>query len=93
MQSLPFEDASFSFVYSYNSIFHMKKQQIAVAIKEIKRVLKPGGLCFVNFLSTADSEYGVGEQVGAGEFVQSEHGRNVIIRFLKRRNAMHCLRI
>ena len=30
MRNLPFADETFSFVYSYNSIFHMKKQDILI---------------------------------------------------------------
>jgi len=47
MRQVLFRNESFSFVYSYNAIFFMTK-------KEIGRVLKPNGLCFVNFLSADD---------------------------------------
>lgn len=75
---LTFEDESISFIYSYNTIFHMKKQDIIKAMDEIKRVLKPGGLCFVNFLTKNDYGYGKGEKVGEGEFLQEEDGKQVI---------------
>lgn len=35
----------------------MKKTDIKAAVNEIKRVLKPGGLCLVNFLSINDEDY------------------------------------
>ena len=72
MRRLPFEDASMSFVFSYNTIFHMTKAEVAIAMGEIERVLKPRGLCFVNFLSVDSDTYGKGEEIGKGEFV--EHG-------------------
>lgn len=78
IKNLPFEDESISYIYSYNTIFHMKKDEIAKAVSEIKRVLKPGGICFVNFLSINDEEYGSGEKVGEGEFLQIEGGEKVI---------------
>ena len=78
MRKLPFEDESISFIYSYNTIFHMKKEDITKAVNEIKRVLKPGGICFINFLSINDSDYGQGEKIGEGEFVQTERGEKVI---------------
>ncbi|WP_459480712.1 class I SAM-dependent methyltransferase [Clostridium saccharoperbutylacetonicum] len=78
MTSLPFDDESISFIYSYNTIFHMKKADILKAISEIKRVLKPGGICFVNFLSVNDQEFGYGEKIGEGEFLQDEDGQKVI---------------
>ena len=78
IRKLPFEDESISFIYSYNTIFHMKKEDITKAVNEIKRVLKPGGICLINFLSINDSDYGQGEKIGEGEFVQIERGEKVI---------------
>ncbi|GKX67014.1 class I SAM-dependent methyltransferase [Inconstantimicrobium mannanitabidum] len=78
IRNLPFQDESISFVYSYNTIFHMTKEDITKAVNEIKRVLKPGGICFVNFLTLEDGDYGVGEKVGEGEYLQDEGGEKVI---------------
>lgn len=78
MRMLPFADESISFIYSYNSIFHMEKEDITKAVNEIKRVLKPGGICLINFLSINDSDYGQGEKLGEGEFLQVERGEKVI---------------
>ena len=78
MRSLPFEDESLSFIYSYNSIFHMTKKDIETSINEIKRVLKPGGLCCLNFLSINDEWYGDGKELGKNEFLQIERGEEVI---------------
>ncbi|MFD3158043.1 class I SAM-dependent methyltransferase [Haloimpatiens sp. FM7330] len=78
IRKLPFKNESFSFIYSYNTIFHMKKADIKKAVDEIKRVLKPGGLCFINFLSINDDDYGQGEKVGEGEFLQNEGEQKVI---------------
>lgn len=78
IKKLPFEDNSISFIYSYNTIFHMSKEDITKAVDEIKRVLMPGGLCFINFLSINDADYGQGEKLVDGEFVQIEDGEKVI---------------
>ena len=56
MRHLPFKSAAFSFVYSFNAISFMKKRDIAISIREIERVLKPSGLCFVNFDSVDDPD-------------------------------------
>jgi SAM-dependent methyltransferase len=56
MRSIPFVSESFSFVYSYNAIFFMTEPDIAAAMCEIERVLRPGGLCYVNFLSVDDPD-------------------------------------
>jgi ubiquinone/menaquinone biosynthesis C-methylase UbiE len=56
MRRIPFGDESFSFVYSFNAIFFMTKPDIATAMGEIERVLKRGGLCYVNFTSVDDPD-------------------------------------
>jgi len=78
MRSLPFEDESMSFAYSYNAIFHMTKKDITKSMDEMKRVLKPGGLMFVNFISVEDFGYGQGEEISEGEFRQREGDEEVI---------------
>ncbi len=78
MRRLPFGDKYFSHVYSYNSIFHMTKADIGKSINELKRVLKPGGLMFVNFASIYDFRYGQDEKVGEGEFLHPEDGEPVL---------------
>ena len=78
MRNLPFENESISYIYSYNSIFHMTKKDINKSIQEIKRILKPGGLCCLNFLSVYDEDYGEGKMLGENEFLQIERGEEVI---------------
>ncbi len=56
MRCIPFLDQAFSFIYSFNAIDFMTKPDIAIAMREITRVLKPDGLCYVNFLSVDDDE-------------------------------------
>ena len=69
MRAIDYEDGSFPFVYSYNSINHLSKGDIVIAMKEIERVLAPNGLCFVNF-GSEDSELGDrGKEVGDGEYL------------------------
>jgi ubiquinone/menaquinone biosynthesis C-methylase UbiE len=54
MRRIPFKNESFNFVYSFNAIFFMTKEDVATSMKEIERILRPNGLCFVNFLSVDD---------------------------------------
>jgi ubiquinone/menaquinone biosynthesis C-methylase UbiE len=56
MRNIPFASESFGGVYSFNAIFFMIKPDIAQAMGEIERVLKPGGLCYVNFQSMDDPD-------------------------------------
>jgi len=58
MRHIPFATASFGFVYSFNAIFFMTKPDIALAMGEMERVLKPGGLLYVNFKSNDEPDRG-----------------------------------
>gem|GEM_PF-2099429 len=81
MRSLPFAAAAFSHVYTFNSIFHLRKADTATAISEIRRVARPGGLIFANFLNQDDEGFGEGEALGSGQFLQEEYGEKVIHSF------------
>ena len=72
MRNLKFENESFSFVYSYNSVFHMKKVDVSKSINEMKRVLKKNGLLFVNFLTTKDFRCGTGVDLGENQYEQMD---------------------
>ncbi len=78
IRQLPFEDNTFGAVYSYNTLFHMMKSDIYQSIKEMSRVLKPGGLLYFNLLSTNDSTVSNGRDLGKHEMEQTEHGSLVI---------------
>jgi ubiquinone/menaquinone biosynthesis C-methylase UbiE len=85
MRKIPFEDASFGFVFSQNSICHLTKKDTMKAIREMIRVLKPSGFMFVDFMSTESSYYGsesLGEEVGPGEYSYvDENGETVLHSF------------
>lgn len=78
MRKLKFENESFSFVYSYNSVFHMTKEDVSKSINEMKRVLKKGGLFFVNFLTTSDFRCGQGVDIGKNQYEQMDDDIPVI---------------
>ena len=50
MRHIPFPAESYNFVYSWNAIFFMTKPDIEIALFEMARVLRNGGLCFVKLL-------------------------------------------
>lgn len=83
MRSLKFADESISFIFSYNSIFHMSKKEISQAIGEIKRILRKDGLVFINFASIHDMRSTEGAKIGDGEYLQLEHGKEVLHSFFK----------
>ena len=57
MRRIPFPSGAFSFVYSYNAIFFMTKPDIALALREMERVLRRRGLVYVNFMSVDDPDW------------------------------------
>ncbi|NHJ84560.1 MAG: class I SAM-dependent methyltransferase [Asgard group archaeon] len=70
MRELPFEDETFSFVYSYHTIVHLTKAGTKKAIKEMLRVLKKGGLLYVNFQSTDSTNVENGKDIGDNEILE-----------------------
>ena len=58
MRHIPFASETFSFVYAFNAIFFMTKPDIARAMGEMERVLRPGGLIYVNFISIDEPDKG-----------------------------------
>ncbi len=78
MKKIPFDSEFFGFVFSYNSIFHLSKKDSGVAIDEIFRVLKKGGLCYLNFLSIDDRWFEEGEELNSGEIIRKE-GEDVFL--------------
>jgi len=83
MRSLPYESESYGFAYSYNTIFHMNKEDISVAINEMLRVVKKQGLIYVNLLSVDDSRYGIGKESSPGVFTQKEDGEQISHTYFK----------
>jgi SAM-dependent methyltransferase len=78
MRQLDYETESISFVYSYNSVFHMRKHEVVQSVEEMKRVLKTNGLLFVNFLTVNDFRCGDGPDVGENEYEQFDDDQPVI---------------
>lgn len=80
IRRIPFEDNSMSFVYSYDSIIFLSKEETHLALNEMERVLKVNGLCFVNFKSINDEDYKKGEPAGNNEFkLKSEWSKDDMI--------------
>lgn len=77
MRRIPFEDQSFDLVYEYYALCHLRKRDILVAIEEMRRVLKPGGLLFLGFMS-ADTWPLTGRPNEFNEWQQVENGEEVV---------------
>ena len=76
MRELPFEAKTFDHVYEHFSLCHLSKADTAWTIREMKRVLKPGGLCFWGVIS-ADTwpKTILGEEKNSGEYWGEEGGK------------------
>jgi len=70
--ALPYPDACFDFVLSWNVIYHGTMGDVGARIAEIWRVLKPGGLYQGTMLPHRNSNYGLGRVVAPGTFVKDD---------------------
>lgn len=70
MRRIPFKNETFSFVYTWNAIHMMSKEDAALAIGEIERVMKAKGLCFVNFVSADEPPPTDAIETRKGEFLR-----------------------
>jgi ubiquinone/menaquinone biosynthesis C-methylase UbiE len=89
MRHLPFRRAVFSFAYSFNAIFFMKKRDIVISLREIERVLKPNGLCFVNFVSVDEPDKGPFCKPFLGNPRFSQHEDNEADKYFKNFEIIH----
>ena len=62
--SLSFQDESFDGVWAYTSLLHIKKSEIGIAMGEIKRVLKVGGIFGLGMIEGDKEEYRESSGVG-----------------------------
>jgi SAM-dependent methyltransferase len=75
MRRIPFEDETFDYVYEHYSMCHLSKGDTAQAVREMHRVLKPGGLCFLGVISTDTWPKSLfGEERSPGEYWGDEGG-------------------
>jgi len=75
MRQMSFEDETFDYVYEHYSMCHLTKKDTALAIGEMYRVLKKGGLCFLGVISMDTwPKTLLGEEKEPGEIWGEEHG-------------------
>lgn len=73
MTDLPWPDASFEAALSTSTIHHELRTNVARAIAEVARLLKPGGLFLVDFPCTETIDYDrLRAQVAAGDLQEVE---------------------
>lgn len=69
MTAVPFTDAFFDYVLSFNVIYHGDPTIVAAAVSEIRRMLRPGAIYQGTMLSKRNAGYGVGTEVAPNTFV------------------------
>lgn len=75
MRQLPFEEGAFDYVYEHYSMCHLSKEDTALAVSEMYRVLKRGGLCFLGVISVDTWPKSLfGEEEEPGEYWGEENG-------------------
>lgn len=75
-QRLPYPDGFFDYVLAWNVIFHGLEDEVAVAIGEVARVLRPAGLFQTTMLSKRNVDYGVGVELSPNCWVQPDGPRD-----------------
>ncbi len=80
MRSIPFPDDAFEYVYEHYAMCHLSKVDTATAVREMYRVLKPGGLCFLGVISTdCWPRSFFGEERKLGEYWGEEDGKQNVL--------------
>jgi SAM-dependent methyltransferase len=78
MRWIPFRDATFGCVYSWNASVHLTKEDTELAVGEMLRVLKKGGLLYTNFIWGKGRWEDLGEERERGEFWTIIDGEDVV---------------
>lgn len=69
LTALPFSDNSFDAVVCYGVMQHLFENERKLAAEEIRRVLKPSGILFIEVFGTDDMRFG-GQEVEHNTFVR-----------------------
>jgi ubiquinone/menaquinone biosynthesis C-methylase UbiE len=67
--ALPFSDHSFDAVLCYGVLQHLFESERVLAVEELKRVLKPSGMLFIEVFGTEDMRFG-GQEVENSTFIR-----------------------
>jgi SAM-dependent methyltransferase len=67
--ALPFPDAAFDHVVAWHTLYHGDRDSVRLALAEVARVLRPGGLLQCSMLSKRHRLFGRGDEVSPDTFV------------------------
>jgi len=69
---LPYQDQSFDVIVSHGVLDHIRMEDAKRAVSEAARIIRPGGLFYLDLKSADDADFGSGEQAGKNTFVVGE---------------------
>ncbi len=69
---LPYRSGSFDVIVSHGVLDHMTLDDARVTAGEVRRILAPDGLFYLDLISKADSTYGQGKQIDPETFIVPE---------------------
>ena len=75
MGNLAYGDSSFDAVISNNVLQHGRISEIRIAIAEISRVLRKGGLLLVTIASVAHDDCGKGTEIEKGTWIDNQQNK------------------
>ncbi len=75
---IPFRDEVFGCVYSWNASIHLTKRDTERAIGEMFRVLRKGGLLYIDFIWEKGRWEDLGEEREPGEFWMIIDGEDIV---------------
>jgi ubiquinone/menaquinone biosynthesis C-methylase UbiE len=78
MREIPYDDNSFDGILCVWTTGHGTLEYCGKNVSEIYRVLKPNGIVVVDYVSTADENYGKGEEIEKNTFINNVEGEENI---------------
>jgi len=78
MRNMPFKDASFDAILCSWVSGHGTHEDMVAHANEMLRVVKPGGLIFVDYPSKEDALYGLGDEIEKDTFLNNVPGEEKI---------------
>jgi tellurite methyltransferase len=69
---LPYDDGTMDYVLAWNVVYHGTPETVGRALTEVTRVLRPEGLYQSTMLSKRNAEFGRGDEIAPGAFVQPD---------------------
>ena len=76
--TLPFQTACMDAICCFSTIHHSRFSDIVMTLQEFRRILRPGGLLFMDILSRNDPSYGCGSLLEPHTFIGSRSGEDNI---------------